>query len=375
MKSIPFINLDAQRLNLNGAIEAAIQKVIHHGQFIMGPEVREFEIALEKYTGAHYAISCANGTDALSLALMAMDIQPNDIIFVPAFTFAASAEAVALLGAVPYFVDVDEKSFLLDQTSLKRSILDAKTRGFRPRGIIAVDLFGSVPDYETIQTIAKENNLFVIADAAQSIGGARGSKQVGTMADITTTSFFPSKPLGAYGDGGAVLTDNAEIAESIKSLRIHGKGKNKYDNIRIGMNSRLDTLQASILIEKIQILSVEILARQKIADYYSTRLPLALTRQAIPTCVRSAWAQYTLCCKNRNRIRDHLDQKGIPTAVYYPTPLNKLQAYKHFPMDSAGLSTSEKLSSQVFSLPMHPYLAEADQNNICAAIEETFPYQ
>ncbi|WP_020592914.1 DegT/DnrJ/EryC1/StrS family aminotransferase [Kiloniella laminariae] len=370
MKNISFINLDAQRLKLNGAIEAAIQKVIHHGQFIMGPEVREFEIALEKYTGAHYAISCANGTDALSLALMAMDIRPNDVIFVPAFTFAATAEAVALLGAVPYFVDVDEKSFLLDQTSLKRSILDAQTRGLRPRGIIAVDLFGSVPDYETIQIIAKENNLFVIADAAQSIGGARGSKQVGTMADITTTSFFPSKPLGAYGDGGAVLTDNAEIAESIKSLRIHGKGKNKYDNIRIGMNSRLDTLQAAILIEKLKILPEEIEARQKISDYYSERLPKPIKKQDIPITIKSAWAQYTICSTNRDRIRDRLLRKGVPTAVYYPTPLNKLQAYRDYPIDPLGLYISQKLSHLVFSLPMCPYLTQKNQGLICQLLEK-----
>ncbi|MEH6632317.1 MAG: DegT/DnrJ/EryC1/StrS aminotransferase family protein [Halopseudomonas aestusnigri] len=367
---IPFIDLKAQRLRLNGAIEASVQKVIEHGQFIMGPEVREFETALEEYTGAANVISCANGTDAISLALMALDIQPGEVVFVPAFTFAATAEAVALLGAIPYFVDVDEATFLISHESLKRSILDAKKKGLPIRGIIAVDLFGSIPDYQELAQLAKENNLFVIADAAQSIGGSRGNKQVGVFADITTTSFFPSKPLGAYGDGGAVLTSDNEIADKIKSLRVHGKGRDKYDNVVIGMNSRLDTIQAAILLEKLRILPEEITARQKVANSYIQSLPKSFLLQEVHKTVTSAWAQFTTRTTNRGQLCDGLKELGIPTAVYYPTPLNKLQAYKHYPHDPNGLASSEKLASEVFSLPMSPYLTEEDQVQVINFFEK-----
>ncbi|MFD2206834.1 DegT/DnrJ/EryC1/StrS family aminotransferase [Kiloniella antarctica] len=368
---IPFIDLKSQRLRLSGAIEASVQKVIEHGQFIMGPEVREFEKALEKYTGAKNVISCANGTDAISLALMALDIQPGEVVFVPAFTFAATAEAVALLGAIPYFVDVDEATFLISYESLKRSILDAEKQGLPIRGIIAVDLFGSIPDYQELNLLAKEKDLFVIADAAQSIGGSRGNKQVGVLADITTTSFFPSKPLGAYGDGGAVLTNNSEIADKIKSLRVHGKGRDKYDNVVIGMNSRLDTIQAAILLEKLRILPEEITARQKVANFYIQSLPKNFLRQAVHKTVTSAWAQFTTRTSNRNQLCDGLKELGIPTAVYYPTSLNKLQAYKQYPNDPNGLVASEKLASEVFSLPMSPYLTGEDQNRVISSLEVT----
>ncbi|WP_417454776.1 DegT/DnrJ/EryC1/StrS family aminotransferase [Kiloniella sp.] len=375
MNKIPFIDLKTQRIHLKGSIEAAVEKVIEHGQYIMGPEVRQFELALERYTNAEHVISCANGTDALSLALMALDIQPNDVVFVPNFTFAATAEAVALLGAIPYFVDVNEETFLIDFASLESSIYDAKRNGHSIKGIIAVDLFGAIPDYDKLTSIAKENNLFVIADAAQSIGATYGNRQVGTLAEITTTSFFPSKPLGAYGDGGAVITNNTELADKIKSLRIHGKGIDKYDNVRVGMNSRLDTIQAAILLEKINILSDEIFARQKIASTYSAVLPESLIKQKIHSTSQPAWAQYTVHCTKREIIREKLINQGIPTAIYYPTPLNELKAYQTYPSAPEGLQNSRLLSSRVFSLPMSPYLTEADQNYICATIEKILKRQ
>lgn len=361
---IAFIDLQAQRSRLGERVDLAMRRVLDHGCMILGPEVEALEAALCAFSGAGHAVTCANGTDALTLALMAEGIGRDDVVFVPGFTFIATAEAPAQLGGVPFFVDVDEATYNIDPQSLDLAIGDAKTRGLRARAIIAVDLFGQPADYAALRAIADAHGLLLIADAAQSFGGEIDGRRVGTFADYTTTSFFPAKPLGAYGDGGAVFTEDAERARVLRSLRAHGKGGDRYDNVRIGLNSRLDTLQAAILLEKLAIFDEELAARDRVAARYQEALQGHVIVPGLAPGYRSSWAQYTLRHPERDRLMDALKRQGIPTAIYYPRPLDRQGGYLHFPKVPGGLPIAERLAAEVFSLPMYPYLDAGRQDRI-----------
>lgn len=365
---IDFIDLAAQRRHIGQRMEDSILRVVRHGKYIMGPEIDILEKQLAAFCGAKHAITCANGTDALALALMAKGIGPGDAVFVPAFTFVATAEVVAWFGATPIFVDVEAASFNMDPASLDIGITDAAKLGLTPRAVIPVDLFGQPADYHRILPIAARHGLFVLADAAQSFGGALGNRRVGTFGGITATSFFPAKPLGCYGDGGAVFTDDDHLADLIRSLRVHGQGSDKYDNVRIGRNGRLDTIQAAVLIEKLSIFEEEIAARQRVADRYGSALgDVAGVPKLAPGAI-SVWAQYTLIVPARDKVAAALKAEGIPTAIYYPIPLSQQGGYRHFPTVTGGVPVSEMLSKQVISLPMHPYLEPDVQDRIVAAV-------
>jgi dTDP-4-amino-4,6-dideoxygalactose transaminase len=365
--SIAFIDLKAQSAILNGRIEAAIGRVLEHGAFISGPEVRELEQRLTAFCGARNAISCANGTDALSLVLLAEGIGLGDAVFVPAFTFVATAEVVPLTGATPVFVDVREDTFNLDVESFKAAIEAAIRNGLNPRAVIPVDLFGLPADYAAIGAVAREYGMTVIADSAQGFGAWYHGRRTGVLANYTTTSFFPAKPLGCYGDGGAVFTDDDEKAALLRSLAVHGKGAEKYDNVRIGVNSRLDTLQAAILLEKLAIFEQEIEGRNRAAAFYMQGLRDIAETPMVPEGLTSVWAQYTLKMKNRDSFASEMKSQGIPTAVYYPTPLHLQTGYRQYPTAPGGLPVSERLSRQVISLPMYPYLDEVTQATIITA--------
>ena len=371
---IAFIDLQAQKARIAGRIDAAIARVLEHGRYILGPEVTEFEQGLAAFCGAGHAIGVANGTDAITLALMALELQAGEAVLVPSFTFAATAEVVAALGAVPVFVDVEEESFNIDPAGLPAGLERARREGLTVRGVIAVDLFGQPADYPAIRQFCDAHGLWLVADAAQSFGARLGDRPVGMLAAVTTTSFFPAKPLGCYGDGGAVLTDDPAIAETIKSLRVHGKGKDKYDNVRIGVNSRLDTLQAAILIEKLAIFADEIEARNRVAARYAAALGDAVRVPQVAGDALSVWAQYTVRTgQDRDGLAAALKAQGVPTAVYYPLPLHRQTAYRGYPVAGSGLPVSERLSREVLSLPMHPYLSEADQDRVIEAVLAAAP--
>lgn len=366
-----FIDLGAQQARIRGRIDARIAAVLDRGAYIMGPEVRQFEEALAAFCGARHCISCANGTDALQLALMALGIRTGDAVMVPSFTFAASAEVVPCMGATPVFVDIDPGTFGMDAASLRRAVDHARTLGLRPAAVIPVDLFGLPADYPALEAVAEAEGLHLIADSAQGFGGAIDGRRTGTFGRLTTTSFFPAKPLGCYGDGGAILTDDGDLAALLDSLRVHGKGSEKYDNVRIGMNSRLDTIQAAILLEKLAIYEEELQARDRIARRYSAELAGRFATPRVPAGYRSIWAQYTLRADTpeaREAAMAALGAAGIPAAIYYPRPLHTQTGYAGFPSDPAGLPHSEAAAARVFSLPMHPYLTEAEQDRVIAAL-------
>jgi dTDP-4-amino-4,6-dideoxygalactose transaminase len=365
---LPFIDLAAQRRRLGTRLDEAILRAVDDGKYIMGPEVATLEKRLAEFCGAAHAITCSNGTDALVLCLRAKGVGPGDAVFVPSFTFAATAEIVAWVGATPVFVDVLAGSFNMDPASLEAGIAAARKLDLKPAGMIPVDLFGQPADYDVISAIAEHHGLWLVADAAQSFGATYKGRKVGQIAAMTTTSFFPAKPLGCYGDGGAVFTDDPEIAETLRSLRVHGKGKDKYDNVRVGMNARLDTLQAAILLEKLAIFPDEIEARQRIGGRYNELLADVATVPALIEGASSVWAQYTIRIPERDRLAASLKDAGIPTAVYYPMPLHKQTAYRDYPVAGNGLPVSEALSAEVLSLPMHPYLDDAIQDRIVAAV-------
>lgn len=363
---VQFIDLAAQQAKIRDKIDAAIARVLDHGQYIMGPEVKQFENDLKDFTGAAHALSCANGTDALTLVMMAWGIGPGDAVFVPSFTYVASAETPAQLGATPFFVDVLEDNFNIDPASFAQAIDEAKSQGLRPAVVIPVDLFGQPADVDSITKIAHAANIKVLIDGAQSFGASSHGRKVGTMGDATTTSFFPAKPLGCYGDGGAVFTNDDALAETINSIRLHGKGREKYDNVRIGVNSRLDTIQAAILIEKLKIFPDELLARDKVAIAYADGLGNALKTPCVADGLTSAWAQYTLIVENRDAVQAKLRELGVPSVVYYPKALTQQDGYSSFPVVSSGVEISEALSGKVLSLPMHPYLSALEQSKICS---------
>jgi len=355
-ENINFIDLAAQQDLIRRQIDNAIKKVLDHGVYIMGPEVFEFENMLRDFTGCNNAITCANGTDAITIALMAIGASTGDAVFVPSFTYVASAEAPAQLGATPFFVDVDEDTFNININSFKTAILDSRKMGLNPKVVIPVDLFGYPSNINEIEEVAKEEDIKIVVDAAQSFGGSIDKTKVGNFGDITTTSFFPAKPLGCYGDGGAIFTGDDELAEIITSIKLHGKGRQKYDNVRIGLNSRLDTIQAAILIEKLKIFPKELLLRNSIAKQYTSLLSDLFITPEISEGYESAWAQYTLRLPNRKEIQEKLKNNNIPSVIYYPKALSQQDGYKHYPCVSSGVAVSEKLTSEVLSLPMYPYI-------------------
>ena len=366
-----FIDLAAQQRHLRPQLDAAIAKVLDDGAYIMGPHVKAFEAELAAFCGAKHVISCGNGTDALQLALMAMGIGPGDAVFCPTFTFAATAEVVPFVGATPVFVDSDEISFNMDPASLERAIAHAKAQGLRPAVVVPVDLFGLPADIPAITAIARTHGCKILCDSAQGFGGTIDGKMTGSFGDVSTTSFFPAKPLGCYGDGGAVFTDDPALAKLLDSLRVHGKGSDKYDNVRIGMNSRLDTLQAAILSVKLSVYAEEIDARNCVADRYTARLANIVDTPVVPAGYHSVWAQYTVklaSSAERATVQNMLKEAGVPSTVYYPMPLHLQTAYRDYPCDPAGLAVSHSLSQRVLSLPMHPYLDEATQDRVIDAL-------
>jgi UDP-2-acetamido-2-deoxy-ribo-hexuluronate aminotransferase len=367
---IPFIDVAAQRRRLGGRIDEAIGRVLAHCRFLMGPEVEEVERELGSFCGAAHAIAVASGTDALILSLMAEGIGAGDAVFCPAFTFAATAAAVAFVHATPVFVDVEEGTFNLDPASFERAVRDARRLRLNPRAVIPVDLFGMPADYEAIGVIAARENLAVIADAAQSFGASFADRPVGTLAPITATSFFPSKPLACYGDGGALFTDDARKAELLRSLRSHGEGADKYDHVRVGLTGRLDTIQAAVLLEKLKIFPEEIAARERIARRYHGALQDLAIVPSVPSGRTSVWAQYTIRVEpdTRESLREALAGQGIPTAVHYPKPLNRQEAYRHCPTVAGGVPVANRLAGEVLSLPMHAYVDEPTQDRIVIAL-------
>ena len=367
---IPFIDLEAQRTRLGARIDDAVARVLNHCQFIMGPEVRTLEADLAQFCGVKEVISCANGTDALALVLMAKGLKAGDAVFCPSFTFAATAEVVAWFGATPILVDVHSETFNMSAASLEAGVAKAKQLGLRPAAVMPVDLFGQPADYAAIEPICAAHGLWMLCDAAQSFGATYKGRKVGTFGLATGTSFYPPKPLGCYGDGGAIFTDDSALAEIIRSLRIHGHGAHAYDHVRIGMNGRFDTIQAAILIEKLKIFPDEIARRNAIAARYSAALAdVAIVPNIRPDCT-SVWAQYTIRVEagRRDGFAAALKTQGIPTAIHYPKPVHQQPAYRHFPTAGNGLPVSEELAREVISLPMHPYLETGVQDRIIDAV-------
>ncbi|MCK1716090.1 MULTISPECIES: DegT/DnrJ/EryC1/StrS family aminotransferase [unclassified Bradyrhizobium] len=368
---ISFIDVGSQRRRLGAALDAAVKRVLDHCQFVNGPEVAELEAQLAAYCGAKHVVCCASGTDALLMVLMAKNVGPGDAVLCPSFTFIATASPAARTGATPVYVDVDEATFNMSPESLKRGIATARKAGLRPVAVIPVDLFGQPADHDAIAEIAKAEGLFVIDDAAQSFGASYKGRMLGTEALATTTSFFPAKPLGCFGDGGAIFTDDDELAATLRSIRVHGQGVDKYDNVRLGLTGRLDTMQAAILIEKLKIFDDEVAARNRVAERYARGLSNVVTVPRLAPGCTSVWAQYTIRLPegtDRDGFAAALKAQGVPTAIYYAKSMHQQTAYKHYPVAEGGLPRCESLSADVISLPMHPYLDEAAQERIIAAV-------
>jgi len=381
--TIPFIDLKAQQKRIYSRITQNIEAVLAHGKYIMGPEIMDLEQRLAGYAGVKHAIACSSGTEALLMALMAYNVGPGDAIFTTPFTFVATAEVISLLGATPVFVDIEPDTFNINPDCLKEAINAVKTgdiqkhplpKGFeslKPKGIISVDLFGQTADYDRINAMAKQEGLFVIEDAAQSYGAEYGGKKACSLSNIAATSFFPAKPLGCYGDAGMIFTDDEGLCDILRSIRVHGKGSEKYDNIRIGINGRCDTIQAAILLAKFDIFPEEIGLRQDVAGNYSGLLK-DIDHIKVPFVKDgnlSAWAQYSIMSENKDAIMGALKKDGIPTAVYYPRPLHLQGAYAYLQYKNGDFPVSEKTSGSIFSLPMHPYLAGQDQERIVEVIK------
>ncbi|HXL12992.1 MAG TPA: DegT/DnrJ/EryC1/StrS family aminotransferase, partial [Bradyrhizobium sp.] len=356
-------------------VDEAVGRVLAHCQFINGPEVAQLEAALAAFSGAKHVVTCASGTDALLMVLMAKGVGRGDAVLCPSFTFCATGEAVALTGATPVFVDVDEATFNMDVNSLKRGITTAKKLGLTPRAVIPVDLFGQSADHDAIGEIAEAEGIFALDDAAQAFGASYKGRRLGTFGLVTATSFFPAKPLGCFGDGGAIFTDDAELAETLRSVRVHGQGSDKYDNVRLGLTGRLDTMQAAILIEKLKIFEDEITMRNQVAERYAQGLGNVVTVPRVAGGSTSVWAQYTIRLpqgSDRDGFAAALKAQGIPTAIYYPKSMHQQTAYRAFPVAAGGLPASESASSDVISLPMHAYLDEPTQARIIKAVRGAF---
>src|ERR1700704_4295490 len=353
---VPFIDLAAQRRRLGTSVDEAVARVLDHCQFINGPEVAQLEAELADYSGARHVVTCASGTDALLMVLMAKGVGPGDAVLCPSFTFCATGEAVALTGATPVFVDVDEATFNIDANSLKRGIATAQKLGLKPRAVIPVDLFGQSADHDAIGAIADAEGMFVLDDAAQAFGASYQGRRLGTFGLATATSFFPAKPLGCYGDGGAIFTDDAQLAADLRSIRVHGQGSDKYDNVRLGLTGRLDTIQAAVLIEKLKIFEDEIAARNVVAERYARGLGNVVTVPRLAPGCGSVWGCFTIRLPeraDRDGFASALKAQGIPTAIYYTKSLHQQTAYRDFPAADGGLPVCERLSDDVISLPMH----------------------
>jgi dTDP-4-amino-4,6-dideoxygalactose transaminase len=373
--TIAFIDLKQQQARIRAKIDAGISAVLDHGAYIMGPEVGALEARLGGWTTARHNISCSSGTDALLLALYGLELQPGQGVIVPSFTFAASAEVMPVMGAVPIFAEVEAGSFNLNPHKLDAALAAGRAANIEVVGIIGVGLFGQPANYDAIRSFATQHGMWLIDDAAQSFGAHWQGRPVGALADVTCTSFFPAKPLGAYGDGGAVFTDDDKIAEIIKSCRIHGMGKDKYENIRIGMTGRLDSMQAVVLDAKLDIFEDELARRQQVADRYQTLLGPLVEVPQLAAGATSSWAQY--CIKlpqgtNRGDVIKHLGDAGVPTAIYYPIPMHQQPPYKDFPHSHCGLGVTQDLCARVLALPMHPYLEEAQQQHIATSLKTAF---
>lgn len=368
-----FVDLKAQYERIAQDLNIRIDAVLRHCDFILGPEVHELEASLAINTGVRHAVGVANGTDALQLALMACDIGPGDAVFTTAFSFFATAEVIPLVGATPVFVDIDPETYNVDPALLDHQIGRVMDEGrLKPKAVIAVDLFGLPADYDRIERVCAERGVFLIEDAAQSFGARIGQRKAGSFGDLATTSFFPAKPLGCYGDGGAVFTNNDELASRIRSLRLHGKGEDKYDNVRVGVNSRLDTLQAAILLAKLNVFPDELERRENIAAAYSEALRQTCVVPIVPDGYCSSWAQYTIRIdsKIRDKVIGVMGSRGIPTNVYYRRPLHLQSAFAALGNHVGDFPIAERAASSVLSLPMHPYLSEEDLAEVTTALHE-----
>src|ERR1700744_2968259 len=374
VEPVPFIDIGAQRRRLGKSIDEAVARVLTHCQFINGPEVTQLEALLAAFCGAKHVVSCASGTDALVMALMGKGVGRGDAVLCPSFTFCATGEAVALVGATPVFVDVDEATFNMDIASLERGIATAKKLGLKPKAVIPVDLFGQSADHDAIGKLAAAEGLFVLDDAAQGFGASYKGRRIGTFGLVTATSFFPAKPLGCFGDGGAIFTDDAELAATLRSVRVHGQGSDKYDNVRLGVTGRLDTMPAGILIEKLKIFDDEIAARNKVAERYVRGLGNVVTVPQLASGCTSVWAQYTIRLPkgtDREGFATALKAQGVPTAIYYPKSMHQQTAYRDFPDADGAVPASEPLCKDVVHLPMHAYLDEATLDRVIAALRRS----
>ena len=370
--NIAFIDLAQQQRNIFPALEQAVFKVFSHGKYIMGPEIQELESRLKEFAGVKHVVTCSSGTDALLMGLMAYDIGPGDAVFTTAFTFIATAEVISILGATPVFVDIDQHTFNIDPIKLEEAVQKVEQEGkLTARGVIPVDLFGLPADYGAIGVIAEKYSLFVLEDAAQGLGGVYKGKKAGTLGHAAAVSFFPAKPLGCYGDGGALFTDDDELAEKFNSLRFHGKGSEKYDNVRIGVNARLDTLQAAILLPKLAVFPEELVARQQVADRYEKGLKDLVETPKVPKTSTSAWAQYSILSDNRNGIQTGLKKMGIPSGIYYPRPLHLQTAFRHLGYKEGDFPVAEMASNRVLSLPVHHFLKVMDIDKVIQCIRKS----
>ena len=368
-----FIDLKEQQSRIRNNIDKRIQAVLDHGKYIMGPEVFDLEEKLAEYVGVKHCISCSSGTDALLIPLMAKEIGPGDGVLTTPFTFIATAEVIALLGATPIFVDIYPETFNIDPKGIEEAVNHANEKGLTPKAIIPVDLFGLPARYRLIEEKALEHNLFVLEDAAQGFGGAIRGNKAGTFGHVAATSFFPAKPLGCYGDGGAVFTNDDELADIMRSIRVHGGEADKYDNIRIGINGRLDTIQAAVLLEKLEIFDEEIILRNKVSDYYSTNMGKSIKTPLIPNGYLSSWAQYSVILPEdleRQSVMNQLRREDIPSMVYYQTPLHLQSVFIQLGYKRGHFPVSENISNSILSLPMHPYLDSEQLNHVLEVFEK-----
>ncbi|MCG6871660.1 MAG: DegT/DnrJ/EryC1/StrS family aminotransferase [Gammaproteobacteria bacterium] len=372
-EQVPFIDLHAQLARIRGPLEERLAAIFEHCRFIMGPEIAEMEASLAEHAGVSQVVSCSSGTDALLLPLMARGIGPGDAVFTTPFTFVATAEVISLTGATPVFVDIREDTFNIDPERLGEAIGRVLADGeLRPAAVIPVDLFGLPADYAAIDSIAREHGLFVIEDAAQSFGARCQGRPAGSFGHVAATSFFPAKPLGCYGDGGAVFTDDGKLAERMRSIRVHGEGRDRYENVRIGVNARMDTIQAAVILEKLKIFPDEIARRQEVADHYQATLDGAVRVPRVPDGYQSSWACYSVLHDQRDALVAHLREHGVPTAIYYPIPLHQQQAYRDLGYAPGSLPVAESCAKRIFSLPIHAYLSEQHLEAVSEAVH-SFP--
>ncbi|NDV20355.1 aminotransferase class I/II-fold pyridoxal phosphate-dependent enzyme [Pseudodesulfovibrio sp. JC047] len=374
--SIPFIDLKSQYKEIESAVKEGIDGVLEHGAYIMGPEISDLEARLSSFSSVRFGVGCGSGTDALIMALMALGVGPGDAVFTSPFTFMATAECIALVGATPVFVDVDPVTYNLDPEDLRRKIADVKDNrsDLTPKGVIAVDIFGQPADYDAIEPLAHNSGLFLVVDAAQSFGATYKGKPVCSLGDIACTSFFPAKPLGCYGDGGMVFAHNEELHKLLLSIRVHGMGEDRYENVRLGINGRIDSIQAAVLLAKFEIFPGEIIKRQQVADRYEALLASVpgLTTPTVAEGNTSVWAQYCVLAENsehRTELMGKLSDASIPSAIYYPKPLHLQKAFANLKYTEGDLPVCENIANRVFALPMHPYLGEEDQANIAEALK------